>query len=189
MRRTLMLILLVLGLTGTVLADKPKVRLETSQGAIDLELYPEKAPETVKNFLAYVDEGFYDGTLFHRVIDGFMVQGGGFSSDMEQKPTHDPIQNEANNGLENERGTVAMARTNDPNSATSQFFINVVDNEFLNFKSEDRRGWGYCVFGRVTDGMAVVDKIAKQPTGFHGRMRDVPKTAVLIERAHRFKAE
>jgi cyclophilin family peptidyl-prolyl cis-trans isomerase len=181
--------LLLLATSTTVWADNPGVRLETSEGTITLELYPDKAPETVSNFLTYVDEGFYEGTLFHRVIDGFMIQGGGFTKDMQRKPTRDAIQNEASNGLKNERGTVAMARTSAPHSATAQFFINLKDNAFLDFKAEDQRGWGYCVFGKVTDGMEVVDKIAKQPTGVQGRMKDVPKTPVVIERAVRIDAQ
>ncbi|MDH5328010.1 MAG: peptidylprolyl isomerase [Gammaproteobacteria bacterium] len=167
--------------TTALAADKLyKVQLETSMGNIVLELNATRAPMTVQNFLAYVKNGFYNGTIFHRVIDGFMVQGGGFTEDMQQKPTHNPIRNEANNGLKNERGTVAMARTNQPHSATAQFFINVVNNEFLNYRSESIRGWGYTVFGRVASGMDVVDRIRKTPTGMQGPFRDVPNTPVVI---------
>ena len=189
MRHKMTFFLLLIALSTPVWADNPKVSLETSEGTITLELYPDKAPQTVNNFLAYVGAGFYEGTLFHRVIDGFMIQGGGFTQDMQRKPTRDPIQNEANNGLKNERGTVAMARTSVPHSATSQFFINLKDNAFLDFKAQNRRGWGYCVFGKVTEGMEVVDKIAKQPTGAQGGMKDVPETPIVIERAVRIDAE
>ena len=135
------------------------VTLKTNFGDITLELFEDKAPKTVENFLAYVKEGFYDDTIFHRVIDGFMIQGGGFTADMDQKDTKDTIENEANNGVANEIGTIAMARTNDPHSATAQFFINVGNNSFLNHTSESVNGWGYCAFGKVTDGMDVVEKI------------------------------
>ena len=137
---------------------------------------------SVQNFLGYVNEGFYNGTIFHRVIDGFMLQGGGFTQNLERKPTNAPVKNEADNGLKNNRGTIAMARTNMPHSATSQFFINVVDNDFLNFRGATARGWGYAVFGRVIEGMDVVDKIRKVPTGPSGPFsKDVPKTPVVIE--------
>jgi cyclophilin family peptidyl-prolyl cis-trans isomerase len=165
----------------------PQVLLETSEGNIRLELDAEAAPQTVENFLAYVDAGFYDGTLFHRVIKGFMIQGGGFTPEMQRKETRDPIQNEADNGLKNRRGTIAMARTGDPDSATAQFFINLVDNGFLNHSGKSRRGWGYCVFGEVVEGMEVVDRIAETPTGIVKGMKDVPKTPVLIERASRIE--
>jgi len=161
------------------------VKLHTSLGTITLELFPEQAPESVKNFLAYVDAGHYDNTVFHRVIDGFMIQGGGFEPGMKQKSTREPIQNEANNGLKNDRGTVAMARTSAPHSATAQFFINVADNDFLNFRSADGNGWGYCVFARVAEGMDVVDKIRKVATGNRGFHQDVPRDDVVIERAER----
>jgi cyclophilin family peptidyl-prolyl cis-trans isomerase len=141
-------------------AAKPQVTIETSKGTIVLELYPDKAPKTVENFLAYVKAGHYAGTVFHRVIPGFMVQGGGMTATGQQKATRAPIQNEADNGLKNDRGTIAMARTNEPHSASSQFFINTVNNDFLNFKSKDVQGWGYCVFGKVTSGMDVVDAIS-----------------------------
>lgn len=161
-----------------------QIRMQTSLGAIVLELYPDKAPKTVENFLRYVKEDFYNGTLFHRVIDNFMIQGGGFSAGLTQKTTHAPIENEAKNGLRNERGTIAMARTSDPNSATSQFFINVVDNDFLNFTTPTPNGWGYCVFGKVVDGMTVVDRIKGVPTTSRGGHKDVPITEVVIERMH-----
>ncbi|MAL99077.1 peptidylprolyl isomerase [Hydrocarboniclastica marina] len=158
------------------------VVFETSKGEITLELFEEQAPVTVENFLSYVDEGFYDGTIFHRVIPGFMVQGGGFTPDMKQKQTKAPIKNEADNGLKNERGNLSMARTQDVNSATTQFFINVTDNEFLDHGSRD---FGYAVFARVVDGMDVVDEIVAVPTGRSGMHSDVPKEPVLIERARR----
>ena len=159
------------------------VKLHTNHGVITLELDAEKAPITVENFLAYVSAGHYDNTVFHRVIDGFMIQGGGFEPGMKQKPTRDPIQNEANNGLKNERGTIAMARTQAPHSASAQFFINVADNDFLNHRSPDLQGWGYCVFGKVSDGFDVVDQIRKVKTGSSGFHQDVPKEDVIIERA------
>ena len=166
------------------LAAGPQVRLETSLGPIVLELDAEKAPATVENFLTYVREGFYDGTIFHRVIDGFMIQGGGFTDDYERKPTRDPIRNEADNGLKNLRGTIAMARTGNPHSATSQFFINVADNGFLDHTAPDPRGWGYCVFGHVVEGMDVVDLIRAVPTGPGGPFpKDAPQDPVVIERA------
>ncbi len=159
------------------------VKLHTSLGVITLELDAEKAPETVKNFLAYVEAGHYDGTIFHRVIDGFMVQGGGHLPDMSQKPTQAPVKNEANNGLKNEQYTVAMARTQDPHSATAQFFINVANNDFLNFRNESVQGWGYCVFGKVVEGKDVVDKIRSVKTGRRSFYQDVPNDDVLIEKA------
>jgi peptidyl-prolyl cis-trans isomerase B (cyclophilin B) len=159
------------------------VTLKTNHGDITLELFADKAPKTVENFLSYVKDGFYDGTIFHRVIDGFMIQGGGMTPDMEQKTTKDPIENEANNGVANTAGTIAMARTNDPHSATAQFFINVKDNDFLNFSSESMNGWGYCVFGKVTAGMDVVEKIKNVKTGNYGYHQDVPVEAVVIENA------
>ncbi|MBA4741856.1 MAG: peptidyl-prolyl cis-trans isomerase [Azoarcus sp.] len=159
------------------------VKLHTNHGAITLELDADKAPETVANFVAYVEAGHYDGTIFHRVIDNFMIQGGGFEPGMKQKPTRDPVKNEADNGLKNDFGTVAMARTQAPHSATAQFFINVSDNDFLNHRSPDMQGWGYCVFGRVSDGLDVVEKIRAVPTGSSGFHQDVPKEDVVIERA------
>lgn len=158
-----------------------RVRMATTLGTMTLELDGEKAPKTVANFLSYVDGGFYDGTIFHRVIDNFMVQGGGFDSDMQQKPTEAPIENEADNGLKNDRGTIAMARTMDPHSATAQFFINVSDNDFLNHSGKNTQGWGYAVFGRITDGADVLDKIRAVPTGNRGGHQDVPTDTVLIE--------
>jgi peptidyl-prolyl cis-trans isomerase B (cyclophilin B) len=159
------------------------VKLSTTLGDITLELDAEKAPETVKNFLAYVEAGHYDNTIFHRVIDGFMIQGGGFEPGMKQKPTQAPIKNEAANGLKNLTGTIAMARTSDPHSATAQFFINVADNGFLDHKSPSGQGWGYCVFGQVTEGMDVVNKIKGVKTGSAGFHQDVPKEDVLIRAA------
>jgi peptidyl-prolyl cis-trans isomerase B (cyclophilin B) len=159
------------------------VKLQTSLGAITLELDGEKAPESVRNFLDYVKAGHYDNTVFHRVIDGFMIQGGGFAPGMKQKPTQAEIKNEANNGLKNLTGTIAMARTNEPHSATAQFFINVADNAFLDHTSPTPNGWGYCVFGKVTEGMDVVDKIRKVKTGNKGFHQDVPVEDVVIERA------
>jgi len=159
------------------------VKLTTNHGDIVLELDAEKAPETVKNFIAYVESGHYNNTVFHRVINGFMIQGGGFEPGMKQKATQDPIKNEADNGLKNETGTIAMARTSDPHSATAQFFINVADNDFLNHRSPDMQGWGYCVFGRVSEGLDVVNKIKSVKTGSSGFHQDVPKEDVVIERA------
>lgn len=159
------------------------VKLQTNFGAITLELDAEKAPKTVENFLAYVKSGHYDNTVFHRVIGSFMIQGGGFEPGMKQKPVNAPIDNEAANGLKNKRGTIAMARTNDPHSATAQFFINVVDNDFLDFKSPSGNGWGYCVFGKVTEGLDVVDAIRKVKTGNKGFHSDVPVDDVIIEKA------
>ncbi|MFC5427725.1 peptidylprolyl isomerase [Paraburkholderia denitrificans] len=159
------------------------VELHTNHGVIKLELNAEKAPKTVENFLAYVKKGHYDGTVFHRVIDGFMIQGGGFEAGMTQKPTDAPIENEANNGLKNERGSIAMARTNDPHSASAQFFINVADNDFLNHSSPSPQGWGYAVFGKVVEGLEVVDKIKKVKTGSKGFHQDVPVDDVVIEKA------
>ena len=160
-----------------------KVKLTTSMGPIVLELDEAKAPVSVANFRKYVESGHYDGTIFHRVIDGFMVQGGGFTRDMKQKPTQPTIKNESNNGLKNLNYTVAMARTNVRDSATSQFFINVKDNDFLNYSGENPQGWGYAVFGKVVEGKDVVDKIRKVPTGNSGGHQNVPSEPVLIEKA------
>ena len=157
------------------------ILLTTNHGQITLELDADKAPKTVENFLSYVNSGHYDGTIFHRVIDGFMIQGGGFTPDMRQKPTEDPVENEANNGLTNDRYTIAMARTSDPHSASAQFFINVSDNDFLNYQGSD--GWGYCVFGKITSGTEVVDKIGKVDTGRRSMFSDVPTEDVIIEKA------
>lgn len=169
------------------MADNPVVLIETTSGEILVELLPDKAPETVKNFLQYVDDGFYDNTIFHRVIAGFMIQGGGLDARMNEKATRDPVRNEADNGLKNDRGTIAMARTGDPHSASAQFFINLVDNDFLNFRAPEGAGWGYCVFGRVTEGMDVVDRIARVKTGSQGMYDDVPRELVMITGASRFE--
>lgn len=182
MKRLLPLVLAMTWASGAFAG--PQVRLDTSAGPVTIELDDQKAPLSTENFLSYVDSGYYDGTAFHRVIDGFMVQGGGFTADLQRKPTEPPIANEADNGLTNDRGTLAMARTSDPNSATSQFFINLVDNAFLNHPGQD--GYGYAVFGRVIEGMDVVDAIAKSATGPAGPFRsDVPNPIVVIESATR----
>jgi peptidyl-prolyl cis-trans isomerase B (cyclophilin B) len=160
-----------------------KVKLTTNHGAITLELDAQKAPATVANFLEYVRSGHFDNTVFHRVIDGFMVQGGGFEPGMKQKPTREPVKNEADNKLKNDNYTVAMARTSDPHSASAQFFINVADNEFLNHKSQSAQGWGYCVFGKVAAGTEVVDKIKRVKTGSRGMHQDVPLEDVVIQKA------
>lgn len=157
------------------------VTLNTTFGPIKLELDAEKAPATVANFLAYARDGYYNGTIFHRVIDNFMIQGGGFDTDMKQKPTGEPIENEADNGLKNDAGTIAMARTMDPHSATAQFFINVKDNDFLNHSGRNMQGWGYAVFGKVTEGMDVLEKIRGVPTTSRGGHQDVPVETVIIE--------
>jgi peptidyl-prolyl cis-trans isomerase B (cyclophilin B) len=163
----------------------PQVRLVTSLGDITLELDAQKAPATVENFLGYVDSGFYDGTIFHRVIDGFMVQGGGFEPGLKQKSVRAPIRNEAANGLRNDAHTIAMARTSDPHSASSQFFINVKDNDFLNHSAPTAQGWGYCVFGRVVEGTEVVGRIKRVATGSRGFHQDVPAEDVVITKAER----
>ena len=157
------------------------ILMTTTVGPMTLELDADNAPKTVENFLSYVSSGFYDGTIFHRVIDNFMVQGGGFTADMEQKATLAPIENEANNGLKNARGTIAMARTQDPHSATAQFFINVQDNDFLNHTGENMQGWGYAVFGKVTEGEDVLDKIRCVQTGSQAGHQDVPVEPIIIE--------
>ena len=157
------------------------ILMTTTLGPMTLELDADIAPKTVENFLSYVSNGFYDGTIFHRVINNFMVQGGGFTADMEQKATQAPIDNEANNGLKNARGTIAMARTQDPHSATAQFFINVQDNDFLNHTGENMQGWGYAVFGKVTDGEEVLDKIRCAQTGSQAGHQDVPVEPIIIE--------
>lgn len=163
-------------------AANPQVLMQTNLGTVTLELYPDKAPKTVENFLRYVEDGFYKNTIFHRVISNFMVQGGGFDTAFNQKPTHAPVENEANNGLKNEVGTIAMARTSDPHSATAQFFINVVNNTFLNFTAPSPSGYGYTVFGKVIDGMDIVHQIAKTPTGPGGPFPvDVPRNMIVIE--------
>lgn len=168
---------------GTSMSSHPHVKLHTNKGDMLIELDADKAPKTVENFLTYVKEGFYDGTIFHRVINNFMIQGGGFEPGMKQKQTHAPIENEANNGLKNGRYTLAMARTADPHSATAQFFINVANNDFLNFTAPTSNGWGYAVFGRVIEGTDVVDEIKKVKTGNKGFHQDVPVEDVIIESA------
>ena len=164
-------------------ADAVNVEISTTEGVIALRLDPVKSPETVKNFLAYAEKGFYDNTIFHRVIDGFMIQGGGFEAGMQHKEGHAPIENEAMNGLKNDKYTIAMARTSDPHSATSQFFINVSDNDFLNHTVPSGQGWGYAVFGRVVKGFDVIDRIAKVKTGSSRGFQDGPKEDVVIEKA------
>ena len=159
------------------------IKLTTNHGVISLELNAEKAPKTVANFISYVESGHYNGTVFHRVIKNFMIQGGGMDANMKQKDTQAPIENEAANGLKNKRGTIAMARTGEPHSATAQFFINVVDNDFLDFKAPMGHGWGYCVFGEVVEGMDVVDKIRAVRTGNKGFHQDVPVEDIIIEKA------
>jgi cyclophilin family peptidyl-prolyl cis-trans isomerase len=181
------LLVLLLALSSLAFAQtpeaskKPVVVMETSMGTLEIELDPAKAPETVKNFLGYVNDKFYDGTIFHRVINNFMIQGGGFTPDMKEKSTKAPIKNEAANGLRNEVGTIAMARTGDPHSATSQFFINVNDNTFLNYTAPNPQGYGYAVFGKVTNGMHVVNRIKMVKTGNIGGYADVPMDAVVIK--------
>ncbi len=155
--------------------------IKTSSGDIKLELFDDKAPRTSENFKEYIKSGYFNGMIFHRVIKDFMIQGGGFTQDMQQKETMQPIQNEANNMVSNERGTIAMARTNDPHSASAQFFINLKDNEFLDFKSETVQGWGYCVFGKVLEGIEIVDKIAQVSTGSYGPHQDVPNDPIIIK--------
>ena len=168
---------------GNSMSTSPRVNMQTSLGNIVIELDAEKAPKTTENFLTYVREGFYDGTIFHRVINNFMVQGGGFDATMKQKQTHAPVENEANNGLKNDRYTLAMARTADPHSATAQFFINVADNDFLNFTAPTPNGWGYAVFGKVVEGTEVVDKMKVVKTGNRGFHQDVPAENIVIEKA------
>jgi peptidyl-prolyl cis-trans isomerase B (cyclophilin B) len=178
---------LMLAFGSSVFAQKnPVVQLDTSMGTIKIELYPDKAPETVKNFLSYVEKKHYDGTIFHRVIPTFMIQGGGFAQGMKEKGTSGPIKNEAGNGLSNTRGTIAMARTSAPHSATAQFFINVAENKMLD-KAEARDGWGYCVFGKVTEGMDVVDKIKSVSTGNFGQHADVPQSDIVIKTAKKIQ--
>lgn len=169
------------------MSENPVVLLETSSGDILLELFADKAPETVANFLEYVDSGFYANTIFHRVIKNFMIQGGGMGVRMDEKATRTPVKNEADNGVKNERGTVAMARTMDPHSASAQFFINLIDNDFLNHSEPTPQGWGYCVFGKVSEGMDVVEKIAKLKTKSAGMHDDVPVDMVVITGASRFE--
>jgi peptidyl-prolyl cis-trans isomerase A (cyclophilin A) len=186
----LLVALLLAACSLPALAGGPRVLMQTTQGDITLELDPDKAPATVANFLRYVDEGFYEGTVFHRVIERFMIQGGGYDTDYQRKPTHEPIPNEADNGLKNTRGSIAMARTSDPDSATAQFFINHVDNPNLDHTGKNPRGWGYAVFGRVVEGMDVVDRIATQPTEVRSAaLRNLPQEPVVIERVTRVDTE
>jgi cyclophilin family peptidyl-prolyl cis-trans isomerase len=192
MKTTLVSALIIFSLlifTGSANAEdiNPKVVLDTSKGKIVLELYPDNAPETVKNFLNYVDAKYYDGTIFHRVIPNFMIQGGGFTTDMKRKNPQAPIKNEADKGLKNDRGTIAMARTGDPHSATAQFFINSKNNDFLNHKSKTQQGWGYTAFGKVIEGMKTVDAISAVKTKTAGGARDVPAEPVVIQSAKRLK--
>jgi peptidyl-prolyl cis-trans isomerase B (cyclophilin B) len=163
--------------------EKTMVRMTTNQGAIELEMFTEEAPNTVANFLKYVNDGFFDGLIFHRVIPGFVIQGGGFEPGMKQKSPNAPIENEADNGVKNLRGSLSMARTNDPHSATSQFFISLKDNDFLDYRSKDASGWGYAVFAKVVSGMDVVDKIAQTSTGNTGGHSDVPTEDMIVEKA------
>ncbi|MGG4775997.1 peptidylprolyl isomerase [Paenalcaligenes sp. Me52] len=165
------------------MSTNPKVKLQTNKGDIIIELNAEAAPKTVENFIGYVQDGFYDGTIFHRVINNFMIQGGGFEAGMKQKPTKSPVENEANNGLKNDQYTLAMARTSDPHSATAQFFINVTNNDFLNFTSPTPNGWGYAVFGKVVEGQDVVDSMKAAKTGNKGFHQDVPVEDLVIESA------
>ncbi len=182
-RLVLAALVIVLTAAPALAGGKPQVRLETTKGLIVVELDPQVAPKTVENFRRYVREGYYNGTIFHRVIKDFMIQGGGMLPGMIQKTGHEPIRNEASRKMLNTKGTIAMARTNNPHSATSQFFINLKDNPFLDFQSRSRAGWGYCVFGRVIKGMEVVERIEAAPTMTVGGHKDVPKRAIIIERA------
>jgi peptidyl-prolyl cis-trans isomerase B (cyclophilin B) len=185
MSRSIFVAVVLFAVTELSFAANPQVEIKTNQGSMLIELYPDKAPKTVENFLQYVKDGYFKGTIFHRVIPGFMIQGGGFTHDFTQKPTRAPVANEANNGLKNDKGTLAMARTSDPNSATAQFFINVADNDFLNHKAPNPRGWGYCVFGKVLKGMETADRIVAIPTGAGGPFpTDVPSQEVIIEDMH-----
>ncbi|NLP04053.1 MAG: peptidyl-prolyl cis-trans isomerase [Fibrobacter sp.] len=186
MKRVLAITLFLVSITAVLYADDPntpyhpQVSIMTSKGEIVVELRPEKAPKTVENFLEYVNSGFYENTIFHRVIKGFMIQGGGLTADLNKKKTRDPIRNEADNRLSNRKYTIAMARTNDPHSATSQFFINTASNAPLDFKNQSQAGWGYCVFGRVIKGMEVVDAIENVKTSSNGMMNDVPVETIVI---------
>jgi cyclophilin family peptidyl-prolyl cis-trans isomerase len=184
-----LIVLTILIFAGSAIAEdiNPKVVLETSKGKIVLELFPDNAPETVKNFLNYVDAKYYDGMIFHRVIPNFMIQGGGFTPDMKRKASQAPIKNEADKGLKNDRGTIAMARTGDPHSATAQFFINSKNNDFLNHRSKTQQGWGYAAFGKVVDGMKTVDAISAVKTKTTGGFRDVPAEPVVIKSAKHLK--
>ena len=182
-RKTLLTGLLLMTTSAVATADMVRVDMQTSEGPIVLELNADKAPVSVANFVEYANDGYFDGTVFHRVIEGFMVQGGGYTESLQRKDTRDPIKNEANNGLKNKRGSLAMARTQDPHSASAQFFINLADNDFLNFQNESVQGWGYCVFGEVVEGMEIVDKMALVETGRRGFHDDVPKDEIIIESA------
>ena len=187
MKGLLFLLFGMMVLVGMVKADggdSPRVVVETNKGNFVIALDAENAPISTENFLGYVESGYYDGTVFHRVIDGFMIQGGGFTQDMAQKDTQGTIQNEADNGVKNKRGTVAMARRPDPHSATAQFFVNIADNDFLDHRSKNAQGWGYAVFGQVVEGMDAVDAIAKVKTGQHGPMGDVPTESVVIQKVY-----
>jgi peptidyl-prolyl cis-trans isomerase B (cyclophilin B) len=177
-------LMVMVGMVKAEGGESPRVVLETTKGNFVIALDAEKSPISTENFLGYVEAGYYEGTVFHRVIDGFMIQGGGFTQDMVQKETRGTIQNEADNGVKNKRGTVAMARRPDPHSATAQFFVNAVDNAFLDHRSKDAQGWGYTVFGEVVEGMDVVDAIAKVKTGRHGSMGDVPTEPVIIQKTY-----
>ena len=181
--RTLFALCISLLISGMAMAENPRVELKTTRGPIVVELYPDKAPKTVENFLQYVKSGFYDGTVFHRVIDGVMIQGGGMDQSLKEKPTRAPIPNEAANRLTNEVGTLAMARRPDPNSATAQFFINLKANDFLNFRDPSPQGFGYAVFGKVVRGMEVVNNIAKVSTGTVGNFENVPREPIVIQSA------
>lgn len=182
MKKLLSVLILLAGINSAYAAN-PQVIMTTNLGTITIELNAEKAPKTVGNFLKYVQQGFYNGTVFHRVISNFMIQGGGFTADLQKKPTDAAIMNEANNGLHNVKGSIAMARTGDPHSATAQFFINVKDNDFLDFRAPTPRGWGYTVFGKVVKGMSVVQKIRNVETGSKGPFRqDAPQTTIIIEK-------
>ncbi len=185
--RAAMALMLYMTVSGVALAANPVVRMSTSLGDVELELFADKAPASVKNFLGYVDSGFYNGTVFHRVIPNFMIQGGGFEPGMNQKDTGTPIQNEADNGVKNVKGTLAMARTMDPHSATAQFFINTADNDFLNHTGKSVRGWGYAVFGKVSKGMDVIMKISGVKTGSAQGHGDVPVADVVIKKMERVK--
>ncbi len=185
----MVLAILCLSIPALALAEDPQVEIQTSMGDFVITLNPKAAPKTVDNFLGYVRDGFYDNTIFHRVIKSFMIQGGGLTQDMQKKETKPPIPNEADNGLKNDTGTIAMARTGDPHSATAQFFINVVDNSFLNHKAKTQRGWGYCVFGKVTQGMDVVKQIESARTGVKAGRRDVPQESIIIKKARIRPAE
>ncbi|SFP81284.1 peptidyl-prolyl cis-trans isomerase A (cyclophilin A)/peptidyl-prolyl cis-trans isomerase B (cyclophilin B) [Nitrosomonas cryotolerans] len=181
--RLFVLFLFMLSSALVYAANSPHIKIQTNMGSITLELYPDEAPKTVENFLRYVEDGFYQNTLFHRVIPRFMIQGGGFDKTLNQKPTRQPIENEASNGLKNQIGTIAMARTSDPHSATAQFFINVANNTFLDYTAPSHRGYGYTVFGKVISGMEIVNKIASTSTGARGSFSsDVPKDSIIIEK-------